>query len=129
MDYLWATLADKGWHTGFIGVEMDNYWYTAKAHQRLCAGLPDAQILDATGLVNWQRAIKTPKELAYMRKAARIVERMHRRIADRIESDLSPESLTCDGELSPAEVRLRHRYLVRIAQELQSVDPLIQLEA
>ncbi|WP_378944646.1 ectoine hydrolase DoeA [Paracoccus sp. R86501] len=85
MDYLWAQLADRGWHTGFIGVEMDNYWYTAKAHQRLCAGLPDAQILDATGLVNWQRAIKTPKELAYMRKAARIVERMHRRIADRIE--------------------------------------------
>ncbi|WP_265500817.1 ectoine hydrolase DoeA [Paracoccus beibuensis] len=85
MDYLWATLADKGWHTGFIGVEMDNYWYTAKAHERLVHGLPEAQILDATGLVNWQRAIKTPKELQYMRKAARIVERMHRRIADKIE--------------------------------------------
>ncbi|WP_411956695.1 ectoine hydrolase DoeA [Paracoccus homiensis] len=85
MDYLWAQLADRGWHTGFIGVEMDNYWYSAKAHERLVHGLPDAQILDATGLVNWQRAVKTPKELAYMRKAARIVERMHRRIADKIE--------------------------------------------
>ena len=85
MDYLWAQLADRGWHTGFIGVEMDNYWYSAKAHERLVYGLPDAQILDATGLVNWQRAVKTPKELAYMRKAARIVERMHRRIADKIE--------------------------------------------
>lgn len=62
-------------------------------------------------------------QLSLMRAADR------RRIADRLESDLSPESLTCDGELSPAEVRLRHRYLVRIAQELQSVDPLIQLEA
>jgi len=85
MDYLWAQLADRGWHTGFIGVEMDKYWYTAKAHERLRHGLPDAQILDATGLVNWQRAVKTPKELQYMRKAARIVERMHRRIADKVE--------------------------------------------
>ncbi|WCR11869.1 ectoine hydrolase DoeA [Paracoccus stylophorae] len=85
MDYLWATLADRGWHRGFIGVEMDNYWYSAKAHERLVHGLPEAQILDATGLVNWQRAVKTPKELSYMRRAARIVERMHRRIADRIE--------------------------------------------
>ncbi len=85
MDYLWAQLADRNWHRGFIGVEMDNYWYSAKAHERLVHGLPEAQILDATGLVNWQRAVKTPKELQYMRKAARIVERMHRRIADRIE--------------------------------------------
>ncbi|RNF33434.1 ectoine hydrolase DoeA [Paracoccus methylarcula] len=85
MDYLWAQLADRNWHRGFIGVEMDNYWYSAKAHERLVHGLPEAQILDATGLVNWQRAVKTPKELAYMRKAARIVERMHRRIADKVE--------------------------------------------
>jgi ectoine hydrolase len=85
MDYLWAQLADRNWHRGFIGVEMDNYWYSAKAHERLVHGLPEAQILDATGLVNWQRAVKTPKELQYMRKAARIVERMHRRIADKIE--------------------------------------------
>src|SRR5699024_8584290 len=74
-----------GWHRGFIGVEMDNYWYSAKAHERLVHGLPEAQILDATGLVNWQRAVKTDKELEYMRKAARIVERMHRRIADKVE--------------------------------------------
>lgn len=85
MDYLWAQLADRGWHRGSVGVEMDNYWYSARAHQRLMQGLPDARFLDATGLVNWQRAVKTPKELAYMRKAARIVERMHRRIADKIE--------------------------------------------
>lgn len=85
MDFLWATLVDRNWHRGFVGVEMDNYWYSAKAHERLTHGLPDAQFLDATGLVNWQRAVKTPKELSYMRKAARIVERMHRRIADNVE--------------------------------------------
>lgn len=85
MDYLCAQLADRGWHRGTVGVEMDNYYYSAKAHERLAAGLPDARLTDAAGLVNWQRAVKSPKELEYMRKAARIVERMHRRIADKVE--------------------------------------------
>lgn len=85
MDYLCAQLADRGWSRGTVGVEMDNYYYSAKAHERLAAGLPDARLTDAAGLVNWQRAVKTPKELEYMRKAARIVERMHRRIADKVE--------------------------------------------
>lgn len=85
MDYLCAQLVDLGWHRGTIGVEMDNYYYSAKAHERLVAGLPEARLTDAAGLVNWQRAVKTPKELEYMRKAARIVERMHRRIADKVE--------------------------------------------
>ena len=85
MEYLCAQLADRGWNKGTIGVEMDNYWYSARAHERLTHGMPDARLEDATGLVNWLRAVKTPKELEYMRKAARIVERMHRRIADQIE--------------------------------------------
>ncbi len=85
MDYLCAQLTDRGWHRGRLGVEMDNYWYSARAHERLQAGLPDARMLDATGLVNWQRAVKSGEELAYMRKAARIVERMHARIADKVE--------------------------------------------
>lgn len=85
MDYLCAQLADRGWSRGTVGVEMDNYYYSAKAHERLAAGLADARLTDAAGLVNWQRAVKTPKELEYMRKAARIVERMHRRIADKVE--------------------------------------------
>ncbi|SFC69484.1 ectoine hydrolase DoeA [Tropicimonas isoalkanivorans] len=85
MDYLCAQLTDMGWHRGTVGVEMDNYWYSARAHDRLQHGLPAARFADATGLVNWQRAVKSDKELHYMRQAARIVERMHRRIAETVE--------------------------------------------
>ena len=85
MDYLSAQLTDRGWHRGRIGVEMDNYWYSARAHERLQSGMPDAGFSDATALVNWQRAVKSAKELDYMRRAARIVERMHRRIADTVQ--------------------------------------------
>lgn len=85
MEYLCARLADRGWDKGTIGVEMDNYWYSARAHERLQSGLPNAKFEDSTGFINWQRAIKSEKELEYMRQAARIVERMHHRIAEKVE--------------------------------------------
>jgi ectoine hydrolase len=56
-------LADLGLATKRIGVELDNYYYSAAAHQHLTSGLPEAVFLDATGLVNWQRGVKSPREL------------------------------------------------------------------
>lgn len=47
------------------------------------------------------------------------------RIAECIDSDLSPENLTCDGELSRSAVVNKHRMLTRAAQELQSIDPSV----
>lgn len=47
------------------------------------------------------------------------------KIADSIDADLSPENLTCDGELPASQVRARHRMLTRCAQELQSIDPAV----
>ena len=85
MDYLAGILADKGWGAKRIGVEMDNYWFSAKAFASLQQHLPNARFEDATALVNWQRAIKSPTEIGYMRKAARIVEAMHQRILDKVE--------------------------------------------
>ncbi|THD82915.1 ectoine hydrolase DoeA [Aliigemmobacter aestuarii] len=82
MDYLSARLADRGLGGLRTGVEMDNYWFTAAAFASLQRGLPDARFSDATGLVNWQRAVKSPQEIAYMRNAARLVEAMHARILD-----------------------------------------------
>ena len=46
-------------------------------------------------------------------------------IADSIDADLSPENLTCDGELPASQVRQRHAFLTRCAQELQSIDPSV----
>ena len=67
-----------------IGVEMDNYWFSAAAFASLQTHLPNARFADATALVNWQRAVKARAEIGYMRKAARIVEAMQQRIADKI---------------------------------------------
>lgn len=56
-----------------IGVETDCWYYTARAHETLKGRLPQARIVDAFGLVNRVRLIKSAAEIAYMRIAAKIV--------------------------------------------------------
>ncbi|PHR24216.1 MAG: ectoine hydrolase DoeA [Hoeflea sp.] len=85
MDYLSAKLEERDWAAKRIGVEMDNYWFSAAAYASLQKHLPNAKFSDVTALVNWQRAVKSSQELDYMRKAARLVERMHETIFDKCE--------------------------------------------
>jgi len=47
------------------------------------------------------------------------------RVAEIIDSALSPENLTCDGELSAAQVRSRYKELTRVAAELRALDPTV----
>jgi hypothetical protein len=49
------------------------------------------------------------------------------RIAEHLEGDLSPENLTCDGELPRSQVQARYRQLTRALQELKSIDPKVKL--
>jgi len=103
MELLAAALADRSFGGGTIGVEMDNYWFSAAAFATLQKHLPNARFVDATGLVNWQRAVKSAQELDYMRIAGRIVSAMHRRIVETIE----PGMRKCDlvAEIYDAGVR------------------------
>jgi ectoine hydrolase len=82
--------------TGRIGVEMDNYYYSAAAHHHLTMGLGGSSFHDATGLVNRERMVKSPKELTYMRAAARIVERIHDTILERAEPGVRKNDLVAD---------------------------------
>lgn len=47
-------------------------------------------------------------------------------IADSIDADLSPENLTCDGELSRSQVQTRYKTLTQAAKELQKLDPSVK---
>ena len=85
-------LRDKGLGKARIGVEMDNYYFSAAAFASLQKHLPNVAFKDATALVNWQRAVKSPTELDCMRKAGRIVGAMHQRILEKIE----PGMRKCD---------------------------------
>ena len=48
------------------------------------------------------------------------------RIADMLDSDLSPENLTCDGELPRATVIARHKQLTKVAKQLLALDPSVK---
>ena len=47
------------------------------------------------------------------------------RVAAMLDADLSPENLTCDGELPRAEVQRRYRELMTAAKQLKKLDPSV----
>lgn len=76
MQDLSAILSRKGYANKRIGVELENYYFSAKAFLTMQAELPNAEFVDATSLVNWKRGIKSAEEIEFMRKAARISEKI-----------------------------------------------------
>jgi len=68
----------------------------------------------------WQKLFKGPQ---YEIQTAR----GRQRIADSLDADLSPENLSCDGELPRAEVARRYKTLTKAAQELVQLDPTVKI--
>jgi ectoine hydrolase len=85
MQHLAAILRDRGYAERRIGLELENYYFSAKAYLVLREELPQADLVDATALVNWQRGVKSDEEIAFMRKAARISEKIVDGIVERVE--------------------------------------------
>ena len=79
-----------------IGVEMENYYYSAKAHAVLNQELSNATFFDATALVNWQRLVKSDEEIEFVRSAARISEAIVQTAIDRAEPGLRKNDLVAD---------------------------------
>ena len=92
MDFLSGIIAERGWDRA----RSPSRWtITTSPPPPTCRSprhLPNARFKDALSLVNWQRAVKSPTEIDYMKKAGRIVEAMHRRIVDKVE----PGMRKCD---------------------------------
>ena len=49
------------------------------------------------------------------------------RVADSLDADLSPENLSCDGELSRSQIRAKHSALTAAATELFRMDPSVRI--
>lgn len=96
MQELAGRLKEMGLGAATIGVEMENYYYSAKAHEVFVTELPDATFADATALVNWQRLIKSQEEIAFIRKAARISERVVETAIDRAAPGVRKNDVVAD---------------------------------
>ena len=89
-------LRDLGLEKARIGVEMENYYYSAKAHAVLTEELPQATLVDATALVNWQRIIKSEEEIGFIRRAARISEKVVQTALDHARPGLRKNELVAE---------------------------------
>ncbi len=96
MEQLSGVIASRGWGRARIGVEMDNYWFSAAANQSLRTHLKDAAFADSTGLVNWQRIIKSDYEVEFIRRAAKIVDAMHAKVFELVEPGLKKNVLVAE---------------------------------
>ena len=50
------------------------------------------------------------------------------KIAQTLDSDLSPENLHCDGEISQAQAQRKYRTLSKVAEQLIKLDPTVTVE-
>jgi Xaa-Pro dipeptidase len=93
MDWIAKWIVAKGWGGRRIGIELEAYYFSPKAHARLVGGLPNATFVDADLLVNWVRVVKSPAEIDYLRKASRLAEAAVKAAYDVIE----PGVRECDA--------------------------------
>jgi len=49
------------------------------------------------------------------------------KIADMLDGDLSPENLSCDGELPRSQVQTKYRFLTQAASELKALYPNVRM--
>src|SRR5262249_50279002 len=84
MRALASLIEERGLGKKRIGVEADSYYFTAKSLEVLRGALPNARLVDADVLVNWVRAIKSEAEIALMKQASRIAEKVMQTAIDTI---------------------------------------------
>lgn len=72
MVFVAQMLREHGWERRTLGVEMDNYWFSARMLLTLQDEIAGLAVRDATNLVNWVKTVKSAPEIAYMREAAAI---------------------------------------------------------
>lgn len=85
-----------GWENLTVGVEMDSFYFSAATFLTLQQALPTSKWRDATGLVNWQRAVKSEIELEYMRVGGLILDKMYDRLLNIIEPGMKKNELVAD---------------------------------
>ena len=84
MQYITAAMRERGWGHEVIGMEMDAPHFTPRSYEEILTGLPEATFQDARLLVSWVRGIKSPAEIALMKKAGKITEKVMQTAIDKI---------------------------------------------
>ncbi len=85
MNWLADLLRERSLDQKSLGLEMDGYWFNARMYLTLAEELPQARLVDGTNLVNWVKTVKSAAEIAYMKQAARICEKVMQTAVEHID--------------------------------------------
>ena len=85
VDFIVDVIKERGWGDKNIGLEMEQFYFTHKTYEILNDNLPQASFTDANLLVAMVRQIKSQQEIAYMKKAGKIAEKVMRTGIDALE--------------------------------------------
>ena len=96
MEHLASILREKKLDNKNIGLEKDNYFFSARAAESLYSSLPNAKFSDQTGLVNWQRAVKSETEITYMKRAGKVIEGVYKRVMEVAEPGMRKNELVTE---------------------------------
>ncbi len=103
MEVLVGTLTHMGFDRGRVGFERDGWFFTAVQQDRLFSLLPEVDWVDASGLVEEGRVVKTPREIERIAAAARTTEAGMAAGVDAVRAGVSENEVA--AELMGAMVR------------------------
>jgi Xaa-Pro aminopeptidase len=93
MDFVGEELIRRGLGNKRIGFPVDCYYFTPRASAALRKAMPNATVVDTDLLVNWVRLTKSDAEVALMKQAARVTEK----IVDTYYAAMQPGRRQCDA--------------------------------
>jgi len=75
MSYIAGVIKERGLENKVIALEKEAYYFDIRSYEELKRNLPGARFEDARLLVNWIRAVKSPREIEIMKEAGKIIEK------------------------------------------------------
>lgn len=115
-DFAARALTEAGLAGGRLGIEMRSLFITPRVADGIRAGLAGAEWHDASGLVDGVRLVKSPLEVAYMRRAARAAD----------AGTLAAIEAIHDGASDRAVAAECHRAMILAGSEYPGFGPFIR---
>ncbi len=78
VDAVVRTITARGWSAARLGVETDSHYLTVQIYESLRRALPRATFVDFATVLRELRLEKSPREIEYLRQAARIADQAMR---------------------------------------------------
>ena len=89
-------MEEKGWLSRRIGLEVPAYYLHPHDHRKLEAMLGESLVMDATNLIGNVKLIKSPAEIAYVRRAADILDKAMETCRRSIEEGKTERRVSAD---------------------------------